>query len=1650
MKKVFLLLFLLLTLYTNKAKATHLLGGEIQWKDLGNDTFEVNLILYRKCTDGVSGIYGYLLLSKSDSCANSYSDTLTNLVSHTVEDITPVCPGVAAPCNGTTYSSTAMPSGIERHTFKYKYFLGGSRANCCWYKISFNQCCRVIEISNGYSNADFTITCMLNRCQSAGDDSPKFKEPIVFLCINQVATYDNGATDADGDSLSYAFAAPLGGSFSGSFSASYPIACAGGNNPNPLSNPPSGFNLNPITGVLSFQPNSLGFFAYKIDVFEWRTVSGVKKIIGKTSRDLVFITMAGCQNAIPLILPPTSFDVCVNHLSCVPIITSGYNNTDTVRIYIDSNTISNSVFTNNNNNAKFASGTLCWTPDTSEISNTPYTFVITAIALHCTGSIKYLYKRKKTYYITVKSNVVSTYSKKKLNCRDYDFIASINSSSSNTNTKSVRWYINNVQVPGATKVYTGDSLRYRFHRFGIYTIRMEMDAGGLCTETKYDTIQIDTVNNLMFTISNDTTFCYGDSVTLKALNITNGTPPFRYKWFADNIVVDTNAIFKVSPKNSKRYRCEITTSDSCTDFVMDSVMLFTSPNHNPIPDKTICQYVNTTFINTDTSTTDTYTWYFNGNAISTQKNITVSDSGKYIQKIVSGTCTMYDTVALKYLPPPIFTPLNDTFFCTPNGFVTLNMANYNIIYQSYAWFRHDTMFSIVPNPVITDTGTIVVRAYSQQYGCIRYDTLFVGSRPYPIIPTPLTNKTFCSNDSVLLTINDTSTSNTYLWKRNGVNFSTSKNIYAKLAGVYSITVTSAGGCKVNSTDTLFHFSLPYHTKISNRSICSGDSTLLLNIDSNYTFEWYFNNNFISNNKSIYAKVAGIYVQKITNLRGCSVLDSINVIVNSYPIHNDIGNINICPGDTAYIQNTDTSTTYTYSWYRYIGSTPVYMGNSKSITVVDSGMYFVSVVSNGCTKYDSVKVSMYPGISHIKIANTSYCKNDSVLLLNSDNATNVTYQWYFKGNVISTSKSIYVKDSGIYILKIQNSYGCIKFDTVRVKANKWIYHSFFPDNTICNGDKLRVINTDTCIYTSTWLYNGNFFSNSRNVDLSNSGVYIFNMYNNVGCTLSDTIVLSVIPTPSHTKLTGGTICTGDSVKILNTDSSQYSFEWSLNGVIISNQQSIFANKGGKYIQKIIRSNGCYVKDSVNVYEIPRPTHTPLLDMYICNGDSVITQNTDSSQFYFAWFVNGAYVSNQKNIYVKNAGTYVVRVSGVNICLVWDTFQVFLTTSPYHISIPDVHFCIGDSAYLINNYLSSNTYRWYFGGNLISNQKNIATKTTGEYVVKVQSPAGCILFDTVEVYQHNFPDHYKIPNQIICPYDSVLVKNIDSSQYTCEWYNNGIQISTQKDFYLKNIGTFVNKVTNTFGCSIYDTFYVSYSANYPQHYPISDQSFCENDSAWLFNIDSSTYNYTWYFAGNIISHARNIYVNTPGEYIVRVGNFGPCAIYDTVEVNNYTKPIFSLIPLNPTIKKGNSINIVGSDTSYIYQWFGNNIVINWGDSVMLKPATNSSYKVIAHTSNNCIDSMNFTVTVDNTGLNNNTLKNSIYISPNPASKVLFLKKDFKEPCLIRITDNIGKILTEEEWQETQTAIDISQFAEGIYFVLISNSNFSENYKFMKKEE
>ena len=120
--------------------------------------------------------------------------------------------------------------------------------------------------------------------------SPQFSvDPIVFVCIGQPFVFNNGAIDADGDSLVYSFITPrhdanVDVTYVNGYSASNPIS----------SNP--AVSIDPVTGDITFNATTPEIGVIAVLIQEYR--NGV--LIGTVMRDIQIYTVA-CNNNLPTV-----------------------------------------------------------------------------------------------------------------------------------------------------------------------------------------------------------------------------------------------------------------------------------------------------------------------------------------------------------------------------------------------------------------------------------------------------------------------------------------------------------------------------------------------------------------------------------------------------------------------------------------------------------------------------------------------------------------------------------------------------------------------------------------------------------------------------------------------------------------------------------------------------------------------------------------------------------------------------------------------------------------------------------------------------------------------------------------------------------------------------------------------------------------------------------------------------------------------------------------------------------------------------------------------------------------------------------------------------------------------------------------------------
>ena len=286
MFKHFYLIISCVLISVNSLFATHIVGGEITYKCLGNNNYLLSLTIFRDCDTGVPFFDDPASIGIFDSNNNLLFDVLVPFsgVNDTLN------PTLDNPCY-------VVPPNVCIHRTEYNrvvtlpFRLGG-------YQVVYQRCCRNQDIVNivdplgtgATYSTDITEYALL-ECNS----SPVFNSwPPVYICKDLEIMFDHSATDEDGDSIVYELCTPI----------------QGADEIEPMPQPPNAPPYDPViwrpgygesdmlgnvndplaidfnTGLLTGTPDEIGVFVVGICAKEYR--NGF--LISTTRRDFQYAT----------------------------------------------------------------------------------------------------------------------------------------------------------------------------------------------------------------------------------------------------------------------------------------------------------------------------------------------------------------------------------------------------------------------------------------------------------------------------------------------------------------------------------------------------------------------------------------------------------------------------------------------------------------------------------------------------------------------------------------------------------------------------------------------------------------------------------------------------------------------------------------------------------------------------------------------------------------------------------------------------------------------------------------------------------------------------------------------------------------------------------------------------------------------------------------------------------------------------------------------------------------------------------------------------------------------------------------------------------------------------------------------------------------
>lgn len=285
--------FLILSLSAFNAQASHIFGGELTYKNLSGNTYEITLTLYGDCSGpSFPNLPASVPVISIYNGLNAFTSITLSPFGIVGEEVTPVCP---EEINNTACKGGLLP-GVARFIFKGNVTLSSQSAD--WQFVfsgdmgAANQAGRSGAITNITQGAGYTImqlVATLNNLNGPNQSSAYTTIPTPFFCINNAQQYNQGAIDADGDLLTFDLVPGQNGnggivSYAAPYTFAQPLGTAAGN-----------FYFNSSTGQLSFLPNIAQNALVVSKVTETR--NGI--VVGTSMREMVFVVLSNCNNQSP-------------------------------------------------------------------------------------------------------------------------------------------------------------------------------------------------------------------------------------------------------------------------------------------------------------------------------------------------------------------------------------------------------------------------------------------------------------------------------------------------------------------------------------------------------------------------------------------------------------------------------------------------------------------------------------------------------------------------------------------------------------------------------------------------------------------------------------------------------------------------------------------------------------------------------------------------------------------------------------------------------------------------------------------------------------------------------------------------------------------------------------------------------------------------------------------------------------------------------------------------------------------------------------------------------------------------------------------------------------------------------------------------------
>jgi trimeric autotransporter adhesin len=477
--------------------------------------------------------------------------------------------------------------------------------------------------------------------------------------------------------------------------------------------------------------------------------------------------------------------------------------------------------------------------------------------------------------------------------------------------------------------------------------------------------------------------------------------------------------------------------------------------------------------------------------------------------------------------------------------------------------------------------------------------------------------------------------------------------------------------------------------------------------------------------------------------------------------------------------------------------PVAVTNAVAFTPPVGVHTFIATATNaaGCTKNDTVIVT----VNALPIVNAG---TDTVLCAGLPYtfaaSGAVSYSW--AGPVAVTNGTPVVLPLGVHTFTVTgtNAAGCAATDAIQVTINALPTVLAGNDTTVCAGIPVTFSGSGASTYT--WagpipISNGVAFSNAP------AGVHTFIVTgtNALGCVDTDTVVLTVNPSPIVSAGVDQAICVGSSVTLTGTGASTYS--WT--GPVPVTNAAAFTPPAGIHTFIVTGSAlGCTDTDTV-VVTVNQTTVLAGIDQTVCAGTSTTFNATGATTYAWA----GPIPVTNGVAFTAPAGIHTFIVTGTTAgCTDTDTLVLTVNTLPTIAGGANQTVCSGVATTLTAT--GAPTITW--AGPIPVTNAVAFTAPVGvhTFIATGINAAGCSSTDTVVITVNALPTMLAGPDQSACAGSPVTLTATGAPTIT---WAGPIAITNGVAFVAPvGVHTFTATGTNAAGCTATDAVTVTINA------------------------------------------------------------------------------------------------------------------------------------------------------------------------------------------------------------------------------------------------